>query len=185
MPKIVDHDAYRTELLEASLPLFADRGFGGVSIREVASGLGVSTGTLYHYFDSKQDLFVQLVDHLTDQLADVVRDASAGSAPPERLRALLDHAAAHEDWYAAYNRLCLDHLRERDDRGAEVMASTTDRATAALADALESDPATARFVLVMLFGLVTQRDLDDGETPFAEQADLLLEWFEARAGDRV
>lgn len=180
MPKIVDHDAYRSQLLETCLPLFAERGYAGLSMREVAGALGVSTGTLYHYFDSKQGLFVQLVDHLTDQLAEVVRAASAGSAPRQRLRALLEHAAANEQWYAAYNRLCLDCLRERDEHGVEAMASTMQRATAALAEALDVDDATSRFVLLLLFGLVTQRDLDGGATPFDEQAALLLEWFDAR-----
>lgn len=183
MPKIVDHDAYRTELLESSLPLFAERGYGGLSMREVARGLGVSTGTLYHYFDSKQDLFAQLVEHLTDQLGDVVRAASAGRSPRERLRALLDHAAGNEAWYAAFNRLCLDHLRERDEREAAVMAATMARATEELAAALRIDAPSARFALLLLFGLITQRDLDDGATPFAEQADLLVEWFDARVSE--
>lgn len=184
LPKIVDHDAYRRRLLEGALPLFADRGYDRLAMREIARAVGVSTGTLYHYFDSKQDLFLRLVEHLTDRLADAVVAASDGSDPRDRLSALLEHAAAHEQWYAAYNRLCLDYLRERDERGAGVMAATMRRATSVLADALHVDHPTARFALVALFGLITQRDLDAGATPFTEQAGLLLDWFDARVGRR-
>lgn len=57
MPKIVDQDAYRSELVRGAIPLFSARGYGSVTMRQVASELGVSTGTLYHYFPSKQSLF--------------------------------------------------------------------------------------------------------------------------------
>ena len=67
MPKIVDHDRYRKELLQGSLDLFAERGYGSITMRQIAKGLGVSTGTLYHYFPSKESIFMQLVQELCEQ----------------------------------------------------------------------------------------------------------------------
>ena len=55
MPKVVDHDQQRSDLLAAAFDLFADRGYSATSMRALASGLGVSTGTLYHYFSGKDD----------------------------------------------------------------------------------------------------------------------------------
>lgn len=180
MPKVVDHAAYRAELLDGCAELFAARGYSGLSTREIAEALGVSTGTLYHYFDGKRDLFLRLVEHLTEDLVATVRDGlTPGESPEERLDALLADVAEREEWYARYNRLCLDHLRERPVGGEAVMAATLQRATEALADALSLTPAGARFVFVTLFGLVIERDLDGGATPFWEQADELRRWFSA------
>ena len=61
MPKIVDHDRYRAELLEKCFDLFTSRGYGAITMRQIAIGLGVSTGTLYHYFGKKETLFEQMV----------------------------------------------------------------------------------------------------------------------------
>ncbi|NJL79674.1 MAG: helix-turn-helix transcriptional regulator, partial [Richelia sp. SM2_1_7] len=60
MPKIVDHEKYRKELLWKSFDLFAQKGYGSVTMREIAKELGVSTGTLYHYFPNKESLYLQL-----------------------------------------------------------------------------------------------------------------------------
>ena len=67
MPKIVDHDQYRKELLSKCLTLFAERGYGSVTMRQIGQGLGVSTGTLYHYFPSKESILIQLVEELCEQ----------------------------------------------------------------------------------------------------------------------
>ena len=179
MPKIVDHRAYRAQLLDASLALAAARGYGGLTMREVARELGVSTGTLYHYFSGKRDLYAQLVEHLTDQLVAVIAEAIASAPTPRaRLAALLDHVCAHETWYAQYDRLCLDALPEREAEDSRLMAATMDRTVAVLAPTLEVDDAAARFVFVFTLGLVIERDLDGKATPFDEQAELLLAWFD-------
>ena len=57
MPKIVDHDKYRDDILLGCFNLFAARGFSGVTMREVAKELDISTGSLYHYFPNKQEMF--------------------------------------------------------------------------------------------------------------------------------
>jgi AcrR family transcriptional regulator len=67
MPKIVDHEKYRAELLFRSFDIIAERGAEVLSMRDLAEALKVSTGTLYHYFPSKQDLIDQLVDSMPHQ----------------------------------------------------------------------------------------------------------------------
>lgn len=49
------------ELLEAALDVFVERGFAAARLDEVAARAGVSKGTLYLYFDSKEDLFKAVV----------------------------------------------------------------------------------------------------------------------------
>ncbi|HIK19258.1 MAG TPA: TetR/AcrR family transcriptional regulator [Leptolyngbyaceae cyanobacterium M33_DOE_097] len=67
MPKIVDHDAYRKELLSQCFDLFAEQGYGSITMRQIAQGLKVSTGTLYHYFPSKEAIFEQLMESMAQQ----------------------------------------------------------------------------------------------------------------------
>jgi AcrR family transcriptional regulator len=67
MPKIVNTEEYKQELLEKSLDFFAQRGYEALTMRELAQGLGVSTGTLYHYFPSKALLFEQIVEQMCQE----------------------------------------------------------------------------------------------------------------------
>lgn len=56
MPKIVDRDQRREEVLEATWRVIARNGIDGVSIREVAAEGGYSTGVVAHYFRNKDDV---------------------------------------------------------------------------------------------------------------------------------
>ncbi|HEY7633361.1 MAG TPA: TetR/AcrR family transcriptional regulator [Thermoleophilaceae bacterium] len=56
MPKIVDHDARREELVEATWRVIARTGTVGATMREIAREAGVSTGLLAHYFADKEAL---------------------------------------------------------------------------------------------------------------------------------
>ena len=56
MPKIVDHEARREELVEATWRVIARAGMLGATMREIAREAGVSTGILAHYFADKEDL---------------------------------------------------------------------------------------------------------------------------------
>jgi AcrR family transcriptional regulator len=54
----------RTEILDAALDLFADQGFQGTSVREIARVVGVNEATLYHYFKSKAEILEAIIDVL-------------------------------------------------------------------------------------------------------------------------
>ena len=59
------------ELLEAALDLFVSKGYAATRVEEVARLAGVSKGTLFLYFPSKQELFKALVRHvLADRFAE-------------------------------------------------------------------------------------------------------------------
>ena len=60
------------ELIAAALDLFVERGFAATRLDEVAARAGVSKGTLYLYFDSKEDLFKAMI---ADRAAPVARSA--------------------------------------------------------------------------------------------------------------
>jgi AcrR family transcriptional regulator len=54
-------DARPGEILEAALDLFVEKGFAATRLEDVAQRAGVSKGTVYLYFDSKEDLFKAVI----------------------------------------------------------------------------------------------------------------------------
>jgi AcrR family transcriptional regulator len=63
-------DARPQELLDAALALFVEKGFSATRTEEVAARAGVSKGTLYLYFQSKEDLLKAVIrDNLADRIA--------------------------------------------------------------------------------------------------------------------
>ncbi len=56
MPKIVDHDQRRRDIVDAYLRVLASSGFSGTTGRTVAAELGVVPGTLWHYFESFEQI---------------------------------------------------------------------------------------------------------------------------------
>lgn len=72
------------ELLEAALELFVERGYSSTKTEDVAARAGVSKGTLYRYFSTKEELFKAVVRHnlsVTLQAGEDLVDTFRGSTP--------------------------------------------------------------------------------------------------------
>lgn len=85
-------EARPAELMAAALELFVEKGFVGTRLEDVAARAGVSKGTLYLYFDSKEALFKAVIKEgilpILEQGAGLV-DGFKGSAA-DLLRALIN-----------------------------------------------------------------------------------------------
>lgn len=77
------------EVLSAALELMAERGIKGASLRELARRVGLSQPSLYHYFESKQELVGQIVERYTRPALEPPRELPARVD----LRAILTVAA--------------------------------------------------------------------------------------------
>ena len=51
----------KQEILYAGLSLFIQKGYSGTTIKDIANAVGMSTGLLFHYFSSKEELYLALV----------------------------------------------------------------------------------------------------------------------------
>ena len=78
-------DARPQEILDAALAVFAEKGFAAARMDEIATRAGVSKGTIYLYFESKEAVFRALVQatlaRRVSDLAAVVRDHKGPIAP--------------------------------------------------------------------------------------------------------
>ena len=79
----------RDLILKAATKLFARRGFFNAQVADVAREAGVAAGTVYLYFQSKDDLLISIFERTMHDGLEAARQALAGvSDPVERLRRL-------------------------------------------------------------------------------------------------
>ncbi len=97
MPKIVDHDVQREKFVSAAMRLIARQGLEGVTMRAVAREAGLSYGSLFHYFDSKDDLLMHAVRYSTSAQTQRVNEYSSKHSGLKALEHLLcDDAIMNE-----------------------------------------------------------------------------------------
>lgn len=174
----------REELLDAAAQVFARKGFGGASVEEIAEAAGYTTGALYSNFDSKDQLFLELMS---------ARRSRAMARRVTTIAQILDEAAGEEDPFEALSRFFValaDRHRELAPlqaeawlyavRHREAMAVLAARQSEQL-DALERliaramadtgvpEEISAREVTVvasaLVQGLVRDRRIDPGSVP--------------------
>jgi AcrR family transcriptional regulator len=86
MPKRVDHERRRTEIVEALIRVAGRRGLHAVGMRDVAAEAGVSLRLVQYYFQTKEKLLLYGLQYLAAGLGDRVaaRVRAAGGAPGPR-----------------------------------------------------------------------------------------------------
>lgn len=68
MPKIIDHEKRKKEILRKSLSLFAREGYKNTSLSHLAEACGISRPTLYLYFSDKEEIFHYALKSFTDDM---------------------------------------------------------------------------------------------------------------------
>src|SRR5690348_10490732 len=80
----------RRRLLEAAVALFARNGFDGTGTADIARNTGVSHGTLFTYFPTKEDLFrTAVLTPLSATIPLIEQLTKASAGPSERVEALV------------------------------------------------------------------------------------------------
>ena len=95
----------RQKIIRAAIDVFAEKGFFGSRMTDVAHAAQVADGTLYLYFEGKEDLLISLFDHLLGRFIERLEDEMAGLEDPlDKLRLMVrlhletlgrDRALAH------------------------------------------------------------------------------------------
>ena len=185
MPKIVDREKYRKELLWKSFDLFAQKGYGSVTMREIAKELNVSTGTLYHYFPNKEALYLQLVEEQTEQdISNFITEAGSPETLQERIKVLIDFIEKDEDYFIKQTLLNFDFYQQQER--SEILSNETlkkafKQTEKAISGYLQiEDKAVIDFVLNFIGGLLTSRMLGGEEiASYKEQGELLAKMLNA------
>jgi AcrR family transcriptional regulator len=177
VPKIVDHDQYRDQLLRGCYTVFARHGYS-LSMREAAKALSVSTGTLYHYFPTKHVLFEQLVLAASawDE-ANALKDVTEAQEPKARLRAFLKFIEKNEEHFTSQQLLIGDYIRGITNEGGELspfIKMAASHYVDVIAETLSLSHDRASMVLTFVSGVVTRRFFDQKTTSYEKQAKTLI-----------
>jgi AcrR family transcriptional regulator len=131
----------------AALALFAERGYHGTGIRQLADATGLSSASLYHYMGTKEDLLVDLMraslTRLVDAGAAITADPALG--PRERLEALVGlhvrtHAAAPDE-----TRVVDDEVRALSAEARREVIALRDRYERLWQESIDAGVADATF----------------------------------------
>lgn len=125
-PPAADSAETRAKIFECARHLFGERGYGAVTNKDLAAEVGLTTGSLYHYVDSKAELYAQVYDDVRARYYIRFDEAIANSTGfVGQLEAVFDAAVAlnREDPSTAK---FLSSLRSDVRRHEEVRALVTD-----------------------------------------------------------
>lgn len=74
------------EILERAAQLFSERGYAATSLQEIATDLGLSRSSLYHYFSNKEEMLIRLVSDLVLSSEEALRKMKAADKSDASVR---------------------------------------------------------------------------------------------------
>ncbi|MBE9115908.1 TetR/AcrR family transcriptional regulator [Lusitaniella coriacea LEGE 07157] len=108
-PKIVDKEQKRLEIVEAALQVFGRKGYQGSRMSDIAQEAGIGKGTIYEYFNSKDELILAIFEGLTWEYEQLLNQLAESSQPPlEAILGSLTQLLEEVDEYADLTPVCLE-----------------------------------------------------------------------------
>jgi AcrR family transcriptional regulator len=193
MPRLVDRTERQQELTHAALAVFAERGYHGATMQAVADRAGVSKGSVYDYFNSKEELLIGAAELIVGALMD--QSVMAFERSEGNIRERVEHLvgsilAGIDDWAevclsllqvwaelgAAGDRPLRDLMSDLYRRSADRLQAVLDAAVAAG----EADPfptrAAALAVMAAIDGTVLQATMVPEEFHRVLESGVLPRW---------
>lgn len=180
----------RARILDAAMEVFAAEGFDGASINMIASTAGYTKGAVYSNFDSKDNLFLALIDREVSRRAEIVLEALGdvaddSSALAEAVGHRLMHTIhANPQWQILFFEFCLRAMRDEKVRARFIaqrrhtralVAETTETLRARLGITGLPTEALALLMMGLSNGLAIEEMVNPGAVPGNLIGDLLTE----------
>ena len=113
-------------LLDTAAELFAQRGYAGVSMRDIASAVGITQAAIYHHFANKDALYIAAITYLFEKLTlGIGEQMAAIDDPSERLQLLTGTMLKILDEDPRFRRIYLRELLEGDEDRLAALAENT------------------------------------------------------------
>jgi AcrR family transcriptional regulator len=187
-------------VLEAAAAVFLERGFEAATTRDIGERAGVLSGSLYHHFETKEEMLFELVRDVYDGVLAFVDGLEPTGTAADRLRRVLEHHVRHLIANLARTTLFLHDLRSlTPEHRAAIEAAEAryvDVITGLLAEGRadgslrpDLDPLLTRMVLLGAVNWVYRWYRPGGalsaEAIATEIASLLLDGVSSRAPERL
>ncbi|GAA1377623.1 TetR/AcrR family transcriptional regulator [Streptomyces beijiangensis] len=182
-----DREARRKDVSEAVWHVLADKGFGGLTLRAVATTMNVSTGMLMHYFPTKRALITHALDLLEVRTAERPRRARPAEGLASVRTVLLDilplapdDIARNRIWVSSWDLALADDglAAEQAERYTRLRAAIRPhfedaRRLGELSSATAEVEQLAASAVAFTHGLVVQALFDPGRFPEDVQTEML------------
>jgi AcrR family transcriptional regulator len=173
----------RQQILDEAARLFAGRGYHPTSVAEIVESLGVGKGVFYWYFESKEDLFLEILASSSQDLRRL-QQAAIGDEPDPLCRIELGIRASLE-WFREHRHLFnLSQFAATEERFAGVLrqndAVAIDDVTRHLKEAMadgripDQDPAMLAHALVGATRHLARTYLYHGDEPVETVAEVAV-----------
>jgi AcrR family transcriptional regulator len=185
-PQSPDYDKRREAIVSAAAELYAQKGFKGASVAQLADACRTSKSLIYHYFPSKEDILYDVMASHLELLAEAAEEATAssGSDPRERLQAIAHSFMRLYSGAADRHRVLLNELENLPaERRADVIAKQRRIVALVESQIREVRPdlasgAQARALTMLFFGMINWTHTwfkADGEMPAEALGDLAVD----------
>lgn len=120
MARIVDKEEKRKKIIKAAMNVFSSTGFRHSKIKDIAGQAKVGKGTVYEYFKSKQDLFLQMSEHLYEEhVLAQIRELDPTADPEEQIRNVIASTFRHVTELTSLTYLYIDVWSQMDRQSEE------------------------------------------------------------------
>ncbi|MDJ0841174.1 MAG: TetR/AcrR family transcriptional regulator [Acidobacteriota bacterium] len=178
----------KQRIQEAAIHVLAKNGYHGTTVSQIARAAGVADGTLYLYFDNKDDLLLKIIDELTAQFIEEGKDIlEQYESPMDRLRKFaelhLKNLGADEDLACIFQIELRHNLRFMKMFSQTRMRTYFSILEGIIHEACEAgevrEDVDARLTAILLFGsldeLVTNWLLSERDYALVEMAGPMLD----------
>jgi AcrR family transcriptional regulator len=175
MPKIVNRDEYRQVLLDKSFLLFTRKGYTNINMKEIAAEIGVSTGTLYHYFPSKENMLAEMISWIGyKNTEEYIQRTSSIESIQDRFDMIVDFWKEKGGLYKQILLLAFDMYRNTDmEQWKPLYEVFAERYTAGMSERLNISRQFARSIFIYFLGLSFHSLATDSTDEYNKEIDFL------------
>lgn len=175
-PIIVDKEAKKDDIFSAAASVFAEKGYSGTRMEDIAVKANIGKGTVYEYFRSKDELFFALYQNLLDKFHTKIYSAlTPQQSPTETLAAFVTTTLKAFDEWHEYAILLIEFWTEHRrgkfsqvefstiyDKSREIISGLIDAGIENGEFARVDSHVMASAIIGILDGVMLQRVFDPG-----------------------
>ncbi|MDN5918182.1 MAG: TetR/AcrR family transcriptional regulator [Pseudonocardia sp.] len=168
---VIPRGGGRDAITGAARQIFAERGYHGTSVRDIAQRAGLSLSALYYWHPSKQHLLATLIEESTHDYFQRCDEAlcDAGDDPAERLRALVGATVEYRVSHRVQSNIGTLEWRNLDPENRERLDGLRRSATRLWADLIADGVAR---------GVFRCREPDDARRSIVAACNAVAQWYE-------
>ncbi len=145
----------RKQLLKAARRAFAKSGFHETSMNDVAAVAGVTKPVVYQRFESKRDLYREVLEDIGERLqAEVIQSAAEATTPREQVEAGFSAYIAFVQYDPDGFKLLFSGASREDEEWAKISHDVERSIAAGIADLLAVDGMSLEHRLALAYGVV-------------------------------